>query len=317
MKASKPVYRQVSVTGFTDEFATDGDLFATWPHIFATVALVLACILAVAVFLLYKRLRTLCLVIAMMSGQHPAISAANAQVLAPSPALNWRPNTSTPTPARVNHPLVYNPTPPLPQAHAETLPSCEPPISNHLLLGLELLSLALLLIFLIKYSTTVLKTMVYRSEVYLEITNGKVYVDIYLTSLAYCPTEYDLCLACWIQNLSLLKRGLGTDDLFIAWPRFYLQEIKTGQTIVLPKTIKLTLYQCYRMRKIVMDNYTVHPKIIHGGRAFYVTKGTPSHGVSMSTVGMNSNPVTISTFRDIIPKPPRFPPTTPSAPTLD
>ncbi|KAK7092908.1 hypothetical protein V1264_008584 [Littorina saxatilis] len=139
--------------------------------------------------------------------------------------------------------------------------------------------------------------MVYCLEVYLEITNGKVYGDIYLTSLAYCPTEYDLFLTCWIQNLSLLKRGLGTDDLFIAWPRFYLQEIKTGQTIVWPKTIKLTLYQCYRMRKIVMDNYTVHPKIIH------VTKGTPSHGVSMSTVGMNSHPVTISTFRDIIPKP--------------
>lgn len=247
------------------------DLLLSWPHIIAYISLGLTIILLGAIFILFRRLRTLCLVVAMMSSPNPGLQAVKAQAVTTpgpikdqitpqvNPKLIW--NTNYPSSAQ-------NTAPPLNQNH--NICDNQPIVPNHFLLTLELLILLSILIFLIKYGHSKLGTLRHSSEVYLEITDGNNFQDIYLITLTYCPTEYDLSLPCWVSSLSMLKRKMGPNDLLISWPQFGLLETNTSQYIPLPKTIRLSYLQARRAAKILSGPYSTYPKIVHAGRAFYI-----------------------------------------------
>ena len=270
MKQSTKVSRRViSLTKEDLGMATED--FTTWPHIFATCALALSCVLAVAALVIFKRLRTLCIIVGMLTGGKGVTAAT---MPAPSAQLQWKnPNNNpmaNPNASPGPELTYFNNAPPPPQPGMHIQPNDNPPIPDYALLIIELVSLILLLLVLLRFALAITRTMIYRSDVYLEISNGSTYIDVYLSSLALCPSEYELVLTSWVKKLALKTRNFAPDDLVIEWPNFNLKEKATSTLIGLPRLVKLTFYQCHSLRKMVKLNYTVNLKVVHGGRAFYV-----------------------------------------------
>ena len=118
------------------------------------------------------------------------------------------------------------------------------------------------------------------SDVFLEISDCKTYIDVYLLSLALCPTEYGLTLSNWVVEIGLNKRSFAPDDLVLDCPNFFfIRERPTGKDIYFPTTIKLGIWQCYRIRKLINGNegrYWANVKLLHGGHACYLKKKTAS-----------------------------------------
>ncbi|KAK7471689.1 hypothetical protein BaRGS_00035662, partial [Batillaria attramentaria] len=284
MKRSEKVSRQMSYITMEDIGVAKED-FTTWPHIVAACALAMSCALAVAAVLTFKRLRTLCIVVSLLTGTKAA--PVHAPLPSVAPSLQWSKTNDVgivhPSggPTRVQ--LTYGRSPDPAATNPNQTLTCSQSTPGYFLLSVELVSLVLLLLVLLRYAKTVISTKVYRSEVYLEISNGETYIDIFLISLAFCPSEYDLTLPSWIRGLTLQIRSFAPDDLILDWQYFSIRERPTSAYIGFPKVIKLGLLQCRRMRRLVRRPYTVNIKNIHGGRAFYVARAFGSEPVANPT----------------------------------
>ncbi|KAK7492462.1 hypothetical protein BaRGS_00016335 [Batillaria attramentaria] len=235
--------------------------------------------------LTFKRLRTLCIVVSLLTGTKAA--PVHAPLPSVAPSLQWSKTNDVgivhPSGGPTSVQLTYGRSPdPVATKPNQTL-TCSQSTPDYFLLSVELVSLVLLLLVLLRYAKTVISTKVYRSEVYLEISNGETYIDIFLISLAFCPSEYDLTLPSWIRGLTLQTRSFAPDDLILDWQYFSIRERPTSAYIGFPKVIKLGLLQCRRMRRLVRRPYTVNIKIIHGGRAFYVARAFGSEPVANPT----------------------------------
>ncbi|XP_070182409.1 uncharacterized protein [Littorina saxatilis] len=285
MKKNEKVYRQMSSYSL-DDFPLDDDFDYTSPtNLLACIALLLSALLLVCVLILYKRVRTLCLVISVLTAGKPIVPAT-AQATSPQPPLRWNPaptGQSNPSDRPPQSDLVYtnmNPNSPNNPSHesppTSPLPLCEPPVADHLLLTIELFSLMLLLIFVTRSAGLLLKTSVYRTVAVLEISDGQSFTDLPLLTLTYCPTEYYLIMKSWVRSLSLLKHTYTTDDLEITWTSFHIIAKLTKESLSLPKVLKLSLWQNYKMKKIIQKgDYVVNLKLVHGGRVMYMRKAKP------------------------------------------
>ena len=286
MKQGKPVSR---IRPWESEIVLE-DPYFSWPHILAYTALGITIVLLVLMFILFKRLRTLCLVVAMMSSQNPALTAVKAQgTIVPSQSprgstthmqthLVWDSNTPQ---LPVNIPTKMGQT-------AQEATAYDTP--NPFLLGLELFSLTLLLIVLLKYGYAKILIIRHTSEVYLELTDGTTFQDVYLITLTFCPTEYTLTLPCWATAISILKRRMGPNDLLITWSQFGISENPTRQYIAFPKTIHLTYWQARRLTRILAAPYCCYIKIMHAGRAFYITLAPDTPSTTNHTIARSHTP---------------------------
>ena len=194
----------------------------------------------------------------------------------PNGNLQWSPDQEAPSREAASNPvLVY--------AHAKQnqgvsavvppAPTIQQPVADHFLLTIEIISLLLLLLFLLRSASLIWKMSIFRTEAILEISDGKSFVDIFLLTLTYCPTEYYLIMKQWVRSLNLLKSTFVTDDLEINWQAFHLTIKRTNECLELPRTVKLSLWQNYRLKKIInQGDYTVNLKLVHGGRAVYLAK---------------------------------------------
>ena len=161
----------------------------------------------------------------------------------------------------------------MPNQPVTDLPTCQQPLADHFLLTIELVSLLLLLLVLLRSVTLILRTAIYRTDAVLEVSDRKTIIDIQLQSQAYCPVEYDLVMMSWITSLSLTKHVCSSDNLEISWTYFFLTTWPTGELIYLPTTVKLSLWQSYKLRQIINSgDYVVNLKVMHGGRAVYLRR---------------------------------------------
>ena len=270
MKQNQRVYRQLSSYSMNENWVPYTEPYTSISNILSLSAFALSLILLVAMLALCKRMRTLCMVLGVMTAGPPVKATP---ITAPTPNQISRTNLQ---PLALNHPkLVYQSdskdmisTQPVPD-----LPTCQQPLADHFLLTIELVSLLLLLIVLLRSVTLILRTAIYRTDAVLEVSDRKTIIDIKLQSLAYCPVEYDLVMMSWITSLSLTKHFCSTDNLEISWTYFFLTTRPTGEFIYLPTTIKLSLWQSYKLRQIINSgDYVVNLKLVHGGRAVYLRR---------------------------------------------
>ena len=68
-------------------------------------------------------------------------------------------------------------------AVAPQAPIIQQPVADHFLLTIEIISLLLLLLFLLRSASLVWKMSIFRTEAILEISDGKSFVDIFLLTL--------------------------------------------------------------------------------------------------------------------------------------
>jgi hypothetical protein len=295
MKNSEKVYRQLSSYAFDDQWLNEPDL-TQWPTILGLIAFVLGVITTVIIFIIYRRVRALWLIVGMLTSGQPvnANPVVFSSPLTPSSINNAMSVTST-----TNPPLIF--MPPTKTSEAVFQPPCEPPLADQFVLTIELISLLLLLIFIIRSAGLLIKTAIYRTEAILEVTDGKNVLDIYLATLPQCPSEYFMVMRAWVRSIHLIENSWIANDLEIVWPSFYLTSIITNESLQLPHTIKLTYYQSYRLKKVIeQGDYAVNLKLVHGGRASYLKRvskdeyarqvGNPTcHRNDYSTLGGEQN----------------------------
>ena len=270
MKQNQRVHRQLSSYSMNANWVPYTEPYTSISNILSLSAFALSLILLVAMLALCKRMRTLCMVLGVMTAGPPVKATP---ITAPTPNQISRTNLQ---PLALNHPkLVYqsNPKDMMPNQPVTDLPTCQQPLADHFLLTIELVSLLLLLLVLLRSVTLILRTAIYRTDAVLEVSDRKTIIDIQLQSLAYCPVEYDLVMMSWITSLSLTKHFCSTDNLEISWTYFFLTARPTGELIYLPTTIKLSLWQSYKLRQIINSgDYVVNLKLVHGGRAVYLRR---------------------------------------------
>ena len=77
-------------------------------------------------------------------------------------------------------------------------------------------------------------------------------------------------------------------DFEIVWPSFHITDKDTGEMIHLPHFVKLTLWQSWAVRTILnKEKYSVNLKLVHGGRAVYMSKTTADQYDKLVNVHVN------------------------------
>ena len=77
-------------------------------------------------------------------------------------------------------------------------------------------------------------------------------------------------------------------DLEVGWSSFHITDKDTGEMIHLPHFVKLTLWQSWAVRTILdKEKYSINLKLVHGGRAVYMSKTTADQYDKLVNVQVN------------------------------
>jgi len=269
MKNNQKVYRQLSSYTVSDDWLSN-PASTQWPTILGILAFTLSVCMSILVFILFKRVRTLLLIVNLLSaGRH--VDAQN--MLFPNPLTPVIASTSPTSPIVTNPPLIYSQG--VDSTFSPKLTQCEPLLSDYFLAPLEMISLFLLLIFLIRSAGLLLKTSIFRTEAVLELSDGKSIVDIFLVTVPCCPVQYYYGMISWVQSIRLIKKWYLVNDLQINWSFFYIVDRDTEEGLHLPHLVKLSVWQTFKINQMINSgDYVVNLKLVHGGRAVYFYKTT-------------------------------------------
>ena len=213
--------------------------------IFSLISFILTSTLSVAVFFLYRKYRQIAIILTAL----PLTSDAFKIAELPTAATTVFPNAG----------------------HLQCPNSESGP--NAFLLGLELLSLAFILIIIIKSWRHVVNTALFRTEVILEVAEGSKMVDIYITTLPLCPESYNILMKNWVTGLTISQLTCFRTDLLIQWQDFLIQNKYTGEVVLLPTDIRVGIFNASQLKKILnKHNFFTHLKLQHGGRVVYLNK---------------------------------------------
>ena len=152
MKQNQKVYRQLSSYSMNANWVPYTEPYTSISNILSLSAFALSLILLVAMLALCKRMRTLCMVLGVMTAGPPVKATP---ITAPTPNQISRTNLQ---PLALNHPkLVYqtNSKDMMPNQPVTDLPTCQQPLADHFLLTIELISLLLLRIVLLRSVTLI------------------------------------------------------------------------------------------------------------------------------------------------------------------
>jgi hypothetical protein len=109
-----------------------------------------------------------------------------------------------------------------------------------------------------------------RTLVVLEFCDGPNAVDITLAVVPRFPNEYKHNLPHWITSVSITTRVFGPHTLNLVWEEFSLLSKQTGETIELPRDIRLNRFQSFRLQRVLKaGEYLVNVKLVQAGRVVY------------------------------------------------
>ena len=231
--------------------------------ILSSIAFFLTCAYAIVLFLIYRRINMLTALVALLVD--PAHAFGERQIY----IATMQPKTSTLPPT--------------------TLPPCSIVPSNSLstseltLLSFEVISVICMTLVLTKSAGLLIGTTIYRTKVCLEVSNGKTIIDIPLYTLTSCPDTYHLFLSKWINYIHI-SNGCIRKELQIVWENFFIVNKLTYEVIHLPKAIRLSFIQAFRLKSMLLKGeYTIGLKMVHGGRSAYFQKG-PVFGLKFTSL---------------------------------
>ena len=285
MKTGKAVYRSAMDAFMLQGQLEDDSQQWQWSHIFEYISFGLTIVVCVVVFIMCQKLRTLLAIIAV--AQAPVARAAY-------PTLTW-------------------PDPKLPQAdtnpsHAgstDTSFSLDSlTLVDHSVVSTQAFICALLITVIVIHIKLIFRSMNYTSEVMLEVCSHTLRVNVFLCSVAKCPGDYCIPISTWIRSLSVKPRYHLWGELHLDWPQLTLKDRRTGQIVAIPKIVKLTMYETYKLKKMLEEDYTIFIKIKHGDTATYLRMPNVDCQATQSppSLDFNDQPISDSTVEHLYPR---------------
>ena len=252
MKQGKPVYRTALDAFLLTQMNNTDDSSWTLPHLLAYISFGLSLFLSFVLFVTCQKLRT---VIALAS------TAGFPAVRGMYPPLTWiDPNAPT-APDTPDNPLT---------ASTFKVTSITP--VDHSIVGTQAFICLLLIVVLVIHFRLIIRSLRYTSEVYLEVCGTTRRVNVFLCSVAKCPGDYCIPTPSWLRTMTIIPIHWLWGELRLTWPYLTLKDKKTNQEVAIPRTIKLSIWETYQLRKIQKEDYTVFIKIKHGDTATYLKK---------------------------------------------
>ena len=285
MKTGKAVYRSaMDAFMLQGQFEDDSQQWQ-WSHVLAYISFGLTIVLCVVVFIMCQKLRTLLTIIAV--AQAPVARAAYPTLTWPDPNL---PQADT------------NPAQASSTDTAFSLDSLTP--VDHSVVSTQAFICVLLITVIVIHIKLIFRSMNYTSEVMLEVCSHTLRVNVFLCSVAKCPGDYCIPITTWIRSLSVKPLYHLWGELHLNWPQLTLKDRRTGQIIAIPKVVKLSMYETYKLKKMLEEDYTVFIKIKHGDTATYLRKpNSDCHAIqSPPSLDPNDQPTSDSAVEPLYPR---------------
>ncbi len=130
--------------------------------------------------------------------------------------------------------------------------------------------LAIIMIIATVIYKTITKTKCH-AMVHLELTTGQQCTDIPLLKLPLCPKFWNLHLGSQkMANNSIIKFQKGAFRLYMDWEDAKFVSANTKTTFEIPKVIRVTPWQAYRIHKIINKKFYAYLWLKHTGFAYSI-----------------------------------------------
>ena len=252
MKQRKPVYRTALDAFLLAQTADADDSSWTLPHLLAYASFGLSLFLSLVLFVTYQKLRT---IIALAS------TAGLPAVRGMYPPLTWIDPNAPPASDTPDNTLIGSKL---------TVPLFTP--VDHSMVSTQAFICLILIVVLVIHFRLLIRSLRYTSEVYLEVCGVTRRVNVFLCCVAKCPGDYCIPVPSWLQAITIIPIHWFWGELRLTWPYLALKDKKTNQEVAIPRTLKLSIWETYQLRKIQKEEYTAFIKIKHGDTATYLKK---------------------------------------------
>ena len=250
---NKSILTTPSDSIFLGNWSPSSSFFQTYSFPIAITSIILHVLSFLFLFLLYKKLKTLALVLLLTAKPTPALTSAT------PPLLSW----TLPPPS----------TPPPDNTALHLLESLNPTLSFELCM--QILTILLILVLFLKL---IFKPRLHSTRLYLSLSdpNG-ICVNIQLLRLHACLSSLCVTLPTYPSGFTLHYAPFQS-SLHISQLDIHVHHGFSAQSWTVPNDISLSLYQAYRLNKLLKSTkYFVTVLLVHGDFTYDITPSDAPH----------------------------------------